>query len=210
MRSFFATIVALALAGCGAPEPQAQGDVQQADTKKLWVTTQYADRHTCPSERCGIVGRLFFREGTEVHEVRDGWTRVSRVYDASCEGGRSAYVDKGRADCAADNGIEGGLFAEWIKSDQLSETRPPDPAETAAPDESLVANSDDFTQHRKAFAKAAAELIASGRCTKAEFEEMGGWIKSSNHRDAPVYFTYCGGMTVANRIYLDASSGRVF
>ncbi len=97
-----------------------------------------------------------------------------------------------------------------VKSDQLSETRPPDPAETAAPDESLVANSDDFTQHRKAFAKAAAELIASGRCTKAEFEEMGGWIKSSNHRDAPVYFTYCGGMNVANRIYLDASSGRVF
>ena len=53
-------------------------------------------------------------------------------------------------------------------------------------------------------------MIQSGRCTAADFEEQGGWMKSTNHRDAPIYFTYCGGMTVANRIYLDAETGRLF
>lgn len=35
-------------------------------------------------------------------------------------------------------------------------------------------------------------------------------MKSSNHRDQPIYFTYCDGMSASNRIYLDASNGRIF
>jgi hypothetical protein len=53
-------------------------------------------------------------------------------------------------------------------------------------------------------------LIGDGRCTAGDFEENGGWMKSSNNRDEPVYFMYCGGFTAANRIYLDAASGRIF
>ena len=30
------------------------------------------------------------------------------------------------------------------------------------------------------------------------------------YRDEPVYFTYCGGMTISNRIYLNAETGRIF
>lgn len=89
--------------------------------------------------------------------------------------------------------------------------RPADPAASAAADETLVAQSDDFQRHRRAFAAAAAQLIADGRCTRQDFLEMGGWLKSVNeYRDQPVYFTYCGGMTNANKIYLDASTGRIF
>lgn len=39
---------------------------------------------------------------------------------------------------------------------------------------------------------------------------MGGWVKSSNHRNQPIYFTYCGGSTVANRLYLNAETGEIF
>ncbi len=92
-----------------------------------------------------------------------------------------------------------------------STTRPADPATTAAADESLIAQSDDFQRHRRAFAAAAAQLIADGRCTRQDFLEMGGWLKSVNeYQDQRVYFTYCGGMTNANKIYLDASTGRLF
>lgn len=74
----------------------------------------------------------------------------------------------------------------------------------------MIAQSDDFNLHRNAFLAAANELISEGTCTPEDFVEMGGWVKSSNHRDQPVYFTYCGGMTTANRIYVDVSDGRVF
>lgn len=177
---------------------------------KLWVTSQYLDRHTCPSEKCGIVGRLFFREAAIVEERKGEWARVSKVYDANCRNGVSQYVDKGRAACTAENGITDGQFAEWVKGANLSPERPPDPATTAAADEKIVANSDDFTQHRTAFAKAARQLISEGRCTAAEFQEMGGWVKSSNERDKPVYFTYCGGMTISNRLYLNAATGEIY
>lgn len=85
--------------------------------------------------------------------------------------------------------------------------RPADPAEPAAESERVVAQSDDFTQHREAFVKAVNQLIEDGRCTGAEIEEMGGWVKSTNERDRPIYFTYCGGMTTTNRLYLNVETG---
>jgi len=181
-----------------------------AEAERLWVTTKRLERRTCPSEQCGVVGQFFFREAVNVLERKGQWARVTKPYDAGCEGGRSSYVDKGNADCTADNGITDGKFAEWVLAASLSPNRPADPAETALDAERLVAQSDDFTEHRAAFVRAANELSESGRCTAADFEEQGGWMKSSNHRDEPIYFTYCGGMTVANRIYLNAETGRIF
>ena len=58
------------------------------------------------------------------------------------------------------------------------------------------------------FAKAARELINDGTCTEDDFKEMGGWMASTT-RGKGIYFTYCGGMTLSNKIYLDAVSGSV-
>ncbi|HEX8375397.1 MAG TPA: hypothetical protein VF606_09480, partial [Geminicoccaceae bacterium] len=110
----------------GSPNPNITGE-------QMWVTSQYLDRHTCPSSSCGVVGRLFFRESADVQERKNGWARVSRRYDASCVGGRSEYVDKGNARCTSANGIENGQFAEWVRLSSLSATRPADPAATASP-----------------------------------------------------------------------------
>jgi hypothetical protein len=86
-----------------------------------------------------------------------------------------------------------------------------DPPQTALPVERLVAQSQDFTEHRAAFVKAAKELINDCRCTPRDFEKTGGWRKSAiKYRKEPVYFTYCGGMTIYNRIYLNAETGRIF
>jgi len=153
---------------------------------------------------------LFSREGVTPVEEKDGWVRVSRYYDARCVDGRSQYVDEGSAECTDANGITDGRFAEWIELTNLAEERPADPADTASIDEAMIAQSDDFSLHRQAFLTAANELIVDGTCTAAEFDEMGGWVKSSNHRNEPVYFTYCGGMTKNNRIYVDVSDGRLF
>jgi hypothetical protein len=86
-----------------------------------------------------------------------------------------------------------------------------DPAETALSAETAVAKSQDFTEHRAAFVKAATKLIEDGRCTPRDFEKTGGWRKSAiKYRHEPVYFTYCGGMTMSHRIYLNAETGRIF
>src|SRR3546814_11244065 len=47
------------------------------------------------------------------------------------------------------------------------------------------------------FADAARQLIEARRCTEEDFEKVGGWYKSTNHRDKPVYFMYCGEFKIA-------------
>lgn len=219
MRTVIAiTLACLALWACDAPpasntEP-AQTDAAVADGgafEQYWTTAERLDRRTCAARSCGVVGQLMFRESAHVYEIADGWARITNPYDGSCGSGRSEYVDRGTAACSETNGFVDGKFAEWVELNGLSTDRPADPAQSAAADETLVAQSDDFARHRRAFATAAAQLISDGRCTRADFEEMGGWMKSVNqYRDQPVYFTYCGGMSNANKIYLDASTGRIF
>jgi hypothetical protein len=82
-------------------------------------------------------------------------------------------------------------------------------ASISTADESYLKNSDDLDRHRVAFVTAAKKLIAKGRCSTEDFREAGGWIKSTS-KGQSIYFTYCGGFTISNRLYLDVSSGRIF
>ena len=191
-------------------EPAAEAAEAATEADEMWVTSERLNRHSCPSESCGVVGQAFFREAVFPIERKGEWTRITKLYDGDCSDGVSRYVDVGSKACTAANGFKDGKFAEWVKSANLSAKQPADPAADAKADEKLVAGSDDFKRHRKQFAKAARMLINEGRCSAAEFEEMGGWVKSVNERDAPVYFTYCGGMTVSNRIYLNAKTGEIY
>ena len=178
--------------------------------EKSWVTSDSLYRRTCPSTTCGIVGKFFFRQAVEVEEITSGWARVTKYYDASCVNGRSEYVDSGDARCIESNGIRDGQFAEWVSVKYLSESQPADPGAGAVGIAALISDSDDFRKHKDAFIAASQTLLSQGRCSEQDFKEMGGWSKSSNHPNQPIYFTYCGGMAKANRIYLDASSGRIF
>ena len=189
---------------------QERAEVERRDAAPYWVTSERLNRRTCPSESCGIVGQFFFREGIMILERRDGWVRVTKPYSAWCVDGRSEYVDSGNANCDSANGIMDGQFAEWVSAEYLSDARPPDPTVDASGIEELVIESDDFARYRTAFAEAAQSLILQRRCTEQDFREMGGWVKSSSHRNQPIYFTYCGGATVANRLYLNADTGEVF
>lgn len=81
---------------------------------------------------------------------------------------------------------------------------------TEAEIEAAIAASDDFAAHKPAFLKATSFFVSQGTCSLSELKEMGGWVKSQNHKNQPVYFTYCGGMHVSKRIYVDVSTGRVF
>ncbi|MHB2240379.1 hypothetical protein [Pseudomonas monsensis] len=174
---------------------------------KLWVTTDRTDRHTCPSTKCGVAGRLIFREGVEVLETKGEWVRITKAYSASCVGGKSEYVKEGNKSCTTANGIKEGNFAEWVQVKDLSRDRPEDPAEGATGDDSLIKGSDDYRIYKIQFSRAARQLINDGTCTEGDFQEMGGWMASSN-RGQGMYFTYCGGMTLSNKVYLDVKTGK--
>lgn len=181
-----------------------------ASASQFWVNTERLNRRTCPSESCGVVGQLFFREAVTVLETRDGWARVTEPYDASCASGRSRYVGSGNSQCSVRNGIVDGRFSEWVLERFLVTTRPADPAAGAQGVEKLVSGSDYFARYRAVFVQATQSLLADRRCVAADFQEMGGWVKSSNHRNTPIYFTYCGGSNVSNRLYLNAKTGEIF
>ena len=91
----------------------------------------------------------------------------------------------------------------------LAVERPSDPAENASGDDTLIKGSDDYRIYKKEFSSAARKLINEGVCTESDFKEIGGWMASSN-KGENIYFTYCGGMTLSNRIYLDVKSGKTF
>ncbi|MFA4836437.1 MAG: hypothetical protein WC749_10260 [Dehalococcoidia bacterium] len=175
--------------------------------EKLWVTTDRTDRYTCPSTECGVAGRLMFREGVDILERKGKWVRITKTYSASCTGGVSEYIKSGNRACTAVNGIKDGKFAEWVQSKDFSRDRPKDPSEDASGDYSLVKGSDDYRIYKDPFAKAARALIDDATCTEDDFKEMGGWMASTN-RGKGVYFTYCGGMKVNNKVYLDVTSGK--
>jgi hypothetical protein len=202
------------LSGCGSQaqyqeaEPTANGAA--SDDGKLWVTSEGLDRHSCPKESCGVVGKLSFREAATPLEEHEGWVRITKWYDGACEDGQSRYVETGNRHCTLANGFQEGTLSEWVRKESLSAARPADPAATASADETLVAQSDDFTRYRRQFVFIASKLISDGRCTRAEFEEQGGFFKSvTEHRNEPVYFIYCGGMTVGNKIYVNAKNGSI-
>jgi len=178
---------------------------------KHWVTVDRLNRRTCPDIHCGVVGQLFYREGVTIFEEKEGWARISKYYDASCRDGQSEYVDAGNATCSAPNGIIDGQLAEWVSLMFLAPTRPADPAAGESGIAKVVGNSDDYRKHKAAFVRATEKLIASGRCTLGDFEQSGGWLKSTTtYRNQPVYFSYCGGFTRANRLYLNVDTGEIF
>lgn len=156
------------------------GSAQAED--QFWVKVEAVERKTCPSVKCGTVGKLLFRESAKVLETKNGWGRVTHFYDASCSGGKSQYVDSGRAVCDKTNGIVGGKFAEWVKLDGLSKDRPPKPEAGSSAIEQALKDSDRYEEHRDRFLAAAEELMVSGQCTLQDFIDEGGWMRSTQKK----------------------------
>ncbi|KKN15223.1 hypothetical protein LCGC14_0988270 [marine sediment metagenome] len=182
-----------------------------AQPMKRYVSADQLSVRSCPSTSCGRISWLLSGQKVTVAETQNGWARISKYYDASCKGGVSEYVDSGNASCSKDNGVSDGQFAEWVSLEYLAERseepRPPSNSSLV----NALSNSDNFGKYKAVFIESTQKLIDDGQCTEADVVENGGWVKATGpNADLPVFFIYCGGFTVADRLYLDASSGRVF
>ena len=139
-----------------------------------------------------VTDKLFQQEKVEVFEVRNGWARISEYYDEEI------------------NGLSTKV-ARWVFATHLSAPRPTVKKATAnSPIVNAIKSSDDLEMHLDIFAWASEELINSGECKLSDFEDIGGWWRSVDHKPRPVYYTYCGGSINNHRVYVNTATGTTF
>ena len=137
-----------------------------------------------------ITDYLYKGEKVEVLEKQGEWARISD-YIVLKEGGPQT--------------------AEWVSMSGLSNDEVIiSEKESIEILDSYLVKSDDLKIHKEKFRNAVAELISDGECDPSDFEELGGWVKSVKYSDRDVYFIYCGGLSLENKIYLDVNTNETF
>lgn len=126
---------------------------------------------------------LYKGESVDVFELKQDHTRVT------------PYL------VLEENGDE---VANWVKSDQLSDDKPIiTDEEQDAFIASLIQGSDDYKPYKEVFHAFTQKLIDNRQCKHEEFIQTDGWMRSLNYPDKAIYFIYCDGLNVENKIYLD-------
>ncbi len=137
-----------------------------------------------------ITDYLYKGEKVEVLEKQGEWARISD-YIVLKEGGPQT--------------------AEWVSMSGLSNDEVIiSEKESIEILDSYLVKSDDLKLHKETFRNTVAELISDGGCDPSDFEELGGWVKSVKYSDRDVYFIYCGGLSLENKIYLDVNTNEIF
>ncbi|CAK3018022.1 SH3 domain-containing protein [Vibrio crassostreae] len=137
-----------------------------------------------------ITDYLYKGEKVEVLEKQGEWARISD-YIVLKEGGPQT--------------------AEWVSMSGLSNDEVIiSEKESNEILDSYLVKSDDLKIHQDKFRNSVAKLISEGECAPSDFEELGGWVKSVKYSDRDVYFIYCGGLSLENKIYLDVNTNEIF
>lgn len=137
-----------------------------------------------------ITGYLYKGEKVEVLEKQGDWARISD-YIVLKEGGPQ--------------------IAEWVAMSGLSNDEVViSNKENKEILDSYLVKSDDLKLYQEKFRNSVAKLISEGECEPSDFEELGGWVRSVRYSERDVYFIYCGGLSLENKIYLDVNTNEIF
>jgi len=137
-----------------------------------------------------ITGYLYKGEKVEVLEKQGDWARISD-YIVLKEGGPQ--------------------IAEWVAMSGLSNDEVViSNNENKDILDSYLVKSDDLKLYQEKFRNSVAKLISEGECEPSDFEELGGWVRSVRYSERDVYFIYCGGLSLENKIYLDVNTNEIF
>ena len=170
----------------GYPAPNKPGE--------YWVAVDRVQIRAAPDPKAKATSYNSRGWKMPVFEVKNGWGRTSKYYDGSVDGLHAQ-------------------IAEWVPMSALDTVQPP--AETVHlgdPDVThYLTDSDNFGRYRKVMIKAAQELIANHACTVEDFKMNGAWSQEpEGGASNPVYFTYCGSMTSAGRVFLNVRTGKTY
>lgn len=171
------------LASLTTPQPEPEQTEFYVLDRKLKVVEQ-------PEIDGLITDYLYKGEKVELLEKQGEWARISD-YIVLKEGGPQT--------------------AEWISMSGLSNDEVIiSEQENREILDSYLAKSDDLKVHQEKFRNTVAKLISDGECDPSDFEELGGWVKSVKYSNRDVYFIYCGGLSLENKIYLDVETNETF
>ena len=99
---------------------------------------------------------------------------------------------------------------DWILAKYLSERLPSSGSAETDEFEMIVAGSEDFRRHRDVFAEAARKLVDAGTCNETELAAQGGFHRAAGGSSPDIYFAYCGGDTMSDRVFVDTKSQEIF
>jgi len=154
-----------------------------------YVITEKLNVRLAPHKNGKKTNILYKNQKVQVYEVLNGWARISYYYLSKKEG--ISYS-----------------IARWVSSKYLLKTK----VKTKNNNNSLIVQAlkgtDNFVKYQAIFISASEKLVKNKKCSISDFKEMGGWMRSSSKRN--IYFTYCGGMSKSNRLYLNISTGKVY
>ncbi|MDP0928495.1 SH3 domain-containing protein [Paracoccus onubensis] len=192
-----------------APVASSEPNLQPAlaSVKEKWSTAERLTIRTCPSTQCGVTGWITDGSKVTVYEEKSGWSRIGEPHSAMCINGKSGMVDSGNAACTPANGIVDGRLAHWVSSDYLANEKPEAPKTAQACDDLGLESSDNYRRYSNQFCTAALKMINEGACKSSDFREW-GWT-SSPAKGQDYYFTYCGGIQLQNRWYLNIRTGAI-
>lgn len=170
-------------------KPQSIADLKP-ENMEFYVDVEKLGIREAASLDAFVQRYLYKGEKVRLLEKKNGWGRVSAYF----------VYEQG-----------GPEIAEWIPLDGLVEQAPVITVEERKKTiQGYIAASDDLVQFEDIFLTTTDKLLKDGSCSPVDFEELGGWVKSTKYADRDVYFIYCGGLKLADKIYLDVRTGEVF
>ena len=156
------------------------------------VTADSLNVRQAANETGKVTGKLYQQEKVEVFEVKNGWARISEYYNKET------------------NGLSSKV-ARWVFATHLSTPRPMgNQVVGSSPIINAIKSSDDLAMHQDTFVWVSEKLVTSGECKLSDFEDIGGWWRSVDHKPRPVYYTYCGGAIDNHRVYVNTATGTTF
>ncbi len=158
--------------------------------QSMYVMSEDLNVRLSPSKYGKKTSVLLKGQRVDVYEIENGWARVTEYYDGYSEG-------------------LNGRVARWVYAKYLSTTKPKKKViKSNSPVAKSLEASDDYEKYHKSFISVSEQLIKNGTCTIKDFNDQGGWARSTT-KGKGVYFTYCGGMRLSNKVYINVITGKI-
>jgi hypothetical protein len=167
--------------------PPAEKELEPIPFTEFFVISPGIEIYAKPNFESQVVGKTELREVVKVYQEKGRWSRVQSWINETT--GKS----------------------QWIYNEHLSTEHPGVTVqERYQTIKQLIASTDDFEQYEARFIELTDSVLQSKQCSEEDLTQLKGWIRSFNYPDEPIYYSYCGGLEVEDKLYINLDSGDVF
>lgn len=164
---------------------------------------------TGPSSKYKHSYSMYKQQETKVYELQDGWARISKS-KTNAKWAYAKFLTKNTPKKSKPT-IEKKPEPQAKEEPKIevNEAPPKQEEKTKFVDRRLqriISKSDGFKQHSKMFILVSQKLVSSQICKVTDFRKTRGWIEIYENE---LYFTYCGGFSRKNKIFLNLKTNEL-